>query len=285
MGIDFNALRALSERTPAKRLVISGPHDPEALCAVQDARDKGRVTATALGRELSPWETVAVRDRVDAAVPEARAEAFHRVKRGDADVWMDTGPLDGGFFSLLGPTAEKGRVLSHATVRAAPGAGRLMILTDTLIHESPGIREKIGIAENVIRLARALGIRCPRVAALSALELVNPALTSTLDAAILSKMSDRGQFGDAVIEGPLAMDNAESAAAARHKGVKSPVPGDVDVYLFPDLASAHLTAQFLSWFGDARGGGVLLGSPVPVVVRTLLEPPSSWPVNLYLGLL
>ena len=101
--------------------------------------------AVALGRDLDSWEIVAVREKTSFELPDARREAFGRVRRGDADVWMDTGSLDAEFFPLLEPVADKGRVLSYASVTAAPRDGRLMILSDTLIHESPSIREKIGI--------------------------------------------------------------------------------------------------------------------------------------------
>ena len=106
-----------------------------------------------------------------------------------------------------------------------------------------------------------------------------------MDAAILSKMSQRGQFGKSVVEGPLAMDNAESADAAKQKGVKSIVPGNVDIYLFPDAASANITAQFLSFVFQVRFAGILAGTRIPVVVQSSLEQNNSWIYNIALAVL
>jgi len=138
--------------------------------------------------------------------------------------------------------------------------------------------------ENAIRVGKGLGISQPKIAALGPLELVNLSIPSTLDAAMLSKMSERGQFGGAIVEGPLAMDNAESALAARHKGIESPVPGNVDIYLFPDLESANITAQFLGFLGSFQLGGVLAGTRLPIIIRSSLESPDSWLLNIALGL-
>jgi len=134
-------------------------------------------------------------------------------------------------------------------------------------------------------VAKALQIDQPNIAALGPLALVNSSIPSTLDAAILSKMSERNQFGEALIEGPLGMDNAESALAARHKGIDSPVPGNVDIYLFPDLESANITAQFLGHPGPCRMGGVIAGTKLPIIIRSPLESPDSWLLNIALGLI
>ena len=159
------------------------------------------------------------------------------------------------------------------------------MMTDTYINNNPNLKDKIAIVENTIEVVDVLGIDTPKIAALAALEQVNPALISTLDAAVLSKMSERGQFGPAIVEGPLAMDNAGSATAARHKGIKSPVPGDADIYLFPDIESAYLITQFLFTLGKIRHAGILGGVNIPMVTLTPLDTKSSCLLNIALAVL
>jgi len=273
-------LQAAGRQSRGRKLFVSGLHDAAALEAVARAREEGWVEPVACGRAFrgvsGEMEVVCPEADVDAA----RKAAFDLAAREPALV-LDTGPLDAGFFSF---PARKG-TLSYVSLLEAPKDGRLTLLTDPLLDHGSDMREKIGVAENAIRAARSLGVEAPKTAVLSALELVNPAIPSTLEAAVLSKMSDRGQFGDAVIEGPLAMDNAESASAAEHKGIHSPVPGDVDIYLFPDLESAQTTARFLTLLGRSPLAGIMMGTSFPVVVRSPLEPPGSWLPNLAAALL
>jgi len=289
MSSDFEEIiRAAGQKERGKRVIISGQPDPVALTAVLKARDRGWIEPLVCGRSFTEMASEMKVLCPTADIQEARQEALSLAQAEESGLLLDTGPLDDGFFSLVTDkkTGHNGKnMLSYVTILMAPKDGRLTLLTDTLFNNQPGLVEKIAVTENAIRVAKALGIERPNIAALSALELVNPALPSTLDAAVLSKMSDRGQFGDAIIEGPLAMDNAESASAAKHKGINSPVPGDVDIYLFPDLESANITAQFLAWVGKSQFGGVLVGTSFPVVIRSPLESPESWPINLALALL
>ncbi len=288
MSGDFEKIIRAADQKERKRLVISGQPDPIALNSVLKARERGWVEPILCGRAFTGMASEMKVLCPTAGIREARQEALSLAQAEESGLLLDTGPLDTNFFSLVADKKaghNHEHILSYVSIMIAPKDGRLTLLTDTLINNQPGLAEKIGVTENAIRVANALGIQRPKIAALSALELVNPALESTLDAAILSKMSERGQFGNAVIEGPLAMDNAESASAARRKGINSPVPGDVDIYLFPDLESANLTAQFLAWVGRRQLCGVLIGTRVPLVVRSILERPESWLVNLALGLL
>jgi hypothetical protein len=281
-------IQAAGNHARGRTLLVSGRHDPAALDAVLRARDEGWVAPLACGRAFSGMTGDMEVVRPEADMETARKEAFLRAHAGEAALVLDTGPLDPGFFSFLSGAgrARPGKeTLSHVGILRAPKDGRLTLLTDPLVDHPSDIRVKIAVTENAIRAAKALGIEAPRIAVLSALELVNPAIPSTIEAAVLSKMSDRGQFGGAIIEGPLAMDNAESAAAAEHKGIHSPVPGDVDIYLFPDLESAQTTARFLTFLGRTPLAGVLMGTPFPVVIRSPLEPPESWLSNLAAALL
>ena len=288
MRFDFKEIMKFAEQQRRRRLVISGKNDLAAFSAVMKAQDQGWIEPFACGQSLNELGNEMNVLFSSADIQEARTKALGLVQNGEAEILLDTGPLDTVFFSLVADkrTGHNDKhILSYVSILMAPKDSRLTLLTDTLINNQPGLEEKIAVTENAIRVAKALGIQRPKIAALSALELVNPALPSTLDSAILSKMSERGQFGDAVIEGPLAMDNAESASAARHKGINSPVPGDVDIYLFPDLESANLTAQFLAWVGRFQLGGILVGTGIPIVIRSSLETPDSWLLNLALGII
>jgi len=284
----FQEIMERARQQEKRRVVISGKRDPEALSAILAARDQGWIDPVPCGGPLSELRDKMDVHFVDSDTLQARQEALRLLKEGEAEALLDTGPLDSRFFSLLiesDAQIKKNHLLSYVSVFMAPKDGRLTLLTDTLINSAPGLNEKVHIVENAIHVAKSLRIDRPNIAALGPLELINPSIPSTLDAAILSKMSERKQFGDAILEGPLGMDNAESALAARHKGIDSPVPGNVDIYLFPDLESANITAQFLGYLGSCQLGGVLAGTKIPIIIRSPLESPDSWLLNIALGLI
>ncbi|MEA3360789.1 MAG: phosphate acyltransferase [Thermodesulfobacteriota bacterium] len=284
----FQEIMEMAGQKEKLSIVISGKRNPEALSAILTARDQGWIDPVAYGGPLSELRDKMDVHFVDYNTLQARQEALRLLEEGGAEALLDMGPLDSGFFSLLiksNAQIKKNHLLSYVSVFMTPKDGRLTLLTDTLINSAPGVNEKVHIVENAIHVAKSLRIDRPKIAALAPLELVNPEIPSTLDAAILSKMSKRSQFGDAIVEGPLAMDNAESALAARHKGIDSPVPGNVDIYLFPDLESANITAQFLKYLGSCQLGGVLAGTKLPIIIRSSLESPDSWLLNIALGLI
>ncbi len=282
----FQRLIERARRREKTRVILCGQRDEEAISALSRARGEGWVEPIGVGSSFEgmDWEVAFS----SSGAEEARQRAIDLLREGKGEVFLYSGRLDKGFFSLLGgqlKEASRMQILSYVSLFVLSGSDRLVFFTDTLVNASPDLRQKIGILQNAIGVAKRLGVERPHIAALAPLELVNPALQSTLDAAILSKMSERGQFGEARVEGPLAIDNAASASAALHKGIRSPVPGNVDIYLFPDLESAHLTSQFLVYAGRLRSAGALAGLPFPVVIRSPLERPRSWRINLALGCL
>lgn len=155
------------------------------------------------------------------------------------------------------------RRLSHVFVMEAPAYPRPLLITDAAINIAPTVAEKADILQNAIELAQALDIDTPRVAILSAVETINPAITSTLDAAVLCKMADRGQITGAILDGPLAFDTAISAEAAAIKHLHSPVAGNVDIMLVPDLESGNMLAKQLEYLGGAAAAGIVLGAVGP----------------------
>ncbi len=173
------------------------------------------------------------------------------------------------------PRLHTGRRLSHVFRFEVPAYDRPLLVTDAAINIAPTLAEKADIVRNAIGLARALGVACPKVALLSAVEVVTPRLQSTLDAAALCKMADRGQITDAVLDGPLAFDNAISAEAARMKGIRSPVAGAVDILVVPDLESGNMLAKQLDYLAGAASCGVVLGARVPIALTSRADSAAS----------
>jgi phosphotransacetylase len=160
------------------------------------------------------------------------------------------------------------RRVSHVFVMDVPAYDRMLLVTDAAINIEPTLAEKADILRNAIDLAHALGLAEPRVAILSATETVNPVIRSTVEAAALCKMADRGQITGAVLDGPLAFDNAVSARAARTKRIHSPVAGRADILLVPNLEAGNMLAKQLLYFAGADSAGVVVGARVPVVLTS-----------------
>jgi len=165
------------------------------------------------------------------------------------------------------------RRVSHVFVVELATYHKLLFVTDAAINIAPDLITKAAIVQNAVDLARLLGIEMPKVAALSAVEVVKPAIASTIDAACLSKMAQRGQIRHAVVDGPLAFDNAISKEAARIKHIDSAVAGEVDILLTPDLASGNILAKDLEYLAAATMAGIVVGARVPIVLPSRSDPP------------
>jgi len=276
----------LAEIKKTKKMVVTGQNSRPAMDAVLRSREMGLTDPVFCGSRPLKSKTGKNRLLADSDPTEARQQAFEMIGKGDADILFDTGPLTPELFSRIAKMdPARSRTINYVSVFGPPKDRRLTLLTDVLVNPAPDLKIKIAMMENAVSVADALGIANPKVAALAPLELVNPAIRSTVEAAVLSKMSQRGQFGNALVEGPLAMDNAESAIAARQKGIESAVPGNVDIYFFPDIESANITVQFLAWVFKVRFAGILAGATVPVVVQSPLEQDDSWLINIALAVL
>jgi phosphate butyryltransferase len=161
-----------------------------------------------------------------------------------------------------------GRRISHVFVMDAPSLQELVLVTDAAINIAPTLEDKVDIVQNAIDLGIALGISRPKVGILSAVETVNPKIQSTLDAAVLSKMSERGQIRCGIVDGPLAMDNAVSLSAAKTKGLTSLVAGSADILVVPNLEAGNILAKELTYAAQAEGAGLVLGAKVPVLLTS-----------------
>ena len=160
------------------------------------------------------------------------------------------------------------RRISHVFAIDAPAYPRPLFITDAAVNVFPDLTDKRDIVQNAIDLVTALGIVTPRVAILSAVETVSPDIRSTIDAAALCKMADRGQIVGGILDGPLGFDNAVSVEAARTKGIVSPVAGQADILVVPDLEVGNMLAKQLVYLADAEMAGIVLGARVPIILTS-----------------
>jgi len=177
-----------------------------------------------------------------------------------------------------------GGVLSHVAVFELPHFKKWIFLTDAAMNIAPDLEQKAEIIRNAVSVANALGITMPKVAPLAALELVNPAMSATLDAAVLTQMNRRGQIENCIVDGPLALDNAISAIAAEHKGVKGEVAGDADILLVPAIEVGNVLYKSLVYFANAKVGAVLAGAAAPIVLTSRADSAESKLYSLALAI-
>ena len=258
---------------------VAHPCEASALAGAIEAGEKGLITpilvgpaakirqvATAAGLSLGSLRIV------DTAYShESAAKAVALVRSGEAELLMK-GSLHTD--ELLGAVVARetglrtGRRISHVFIMDVPTYHKVLIVTDAAINIAPALDDKVDICQNAIDLARALGLETPRVAILAAVETVNAKMPATIDAACLCKMADRGQITGALLDGPLAFDNAISKEAARVKGIQSEVAGDPDILLAPDLEAGNILAKQLTFLANADSAGVVLGARVPIILTS-----------------
>jgi phosphate acetyltransferase len=222
----------------------------------------------------------------DAAAAEMAVRLVHE---GKADVVMKGNLHTDTFMHVLLDAQTGLRVpgqrVSHLFVLEVPGHDRLIGVTDAAINIAPDLAAKAQICQNAVDAFHALGVAEPRVAVLSAVETVSQSITSTLDAASLTLMARRGQISGAVVDGPLAFDNAVSPRAVAEKGILSDVAGRADILLVPDLVSGNVLAKALEYLGNARAAGVALGLAAPVVLTSRADPENARIASLALAAL
>lgn len=286
--MNFDNVMEIAGKKRAKRAAVILAGNSKFHGAVLKANDIGLINPIFIGRDRLPYGIKDADYIYESNLEKARTRGIEMVKEKEAEIFMDLTPIEKGLLKLIDDKriglTGKG-LISYISIFESLKDGRLTLFTDTYINDNPSLKDKVKILENAIEVADIIGIKKPKIAALAHLELVNPTLASTTDAAVLAKMSDRRQFGAAIIDGPLAMDNAESALAARHKGIESHVAGDVDIYLFPDIESAYLTTQFLLILGKIRHAGILRGVNIPMVTLTPLDTESSFLINIALAVM
>jgi phosphate acetyltransferase/phosphate butyryltransferase len=227
---------------------------------------KIRQAAETAGADISGYRLVATEHSHAAAqraVDLAKAGEVRALMKGK----LHTDELMGAVVDKRADLRTERRI-SHAFVMDVPNYQRLVLITDAAINIAPDLDVKADIIRNVIDLAHALDVADPKVAILSAVETVSSRMGSTLDAAALCKMADRGQIAGGTLDGPLAFDNAISVEAARVKGIRSPVAGEADVLVAPDLEAGNMLAKQLEYMGNAKAAGIVLGARIPIALTS-----------------
>ena len=229
-------------------------------------RGKIQAVAKQSGIDISRYELV------DSIHSQAAADAAVRlVREGKAEMLMK-GSLHTDELMSAVVARDTGlrtaRRISHCFVMDVPTLEQAIIITDAAVNIFPTLEDKVHIVQNAIDLAHALGKPQPKVAILSAMETVNPKVQSTIEAAALCKMAERGQITGGILDGPLALDNAINLNAAKIKKIESPVAGRADILVVPDLEAGNMLAKSLSFLADADAAGIVLGARVPIILTS-----------------
>jgi len=276
----LNAFKDITEaarRGGSKRIVVPWPAEKD-LAVLAEAAAAGLASPCLVGnggrlKALVDRSSLAAGtcDILEEDDPrQALLKAMAVVRSGDGDILMQGGAAKSDLFQVLRDKdagwLNPGGILSLVSVFSLLKREKLILVTDTYINNHPTLVEKQRILGNALDLARLLGMESPKAAVLAAIEQVNPGIPSTLDAAVLSKMAERRQFGRAVVEGPLDIDCALSQVAAKRKGLQSAVTGNVDIYLVPEIDTGLLLAEALVFFGRMKTTGVVMGTTRPVIV-------------------
>lgn len=269
------------EREPGV-IAVAAAHDDHvlqsvhAVCKLGYARailvgDKEKIFKSADDLELDISNMTIIKELDNQA---AALQAVNLVNNGEADILMK-GQLQTADLLKAVLVREQGlrtnRLLSHIGLYELPSYHKLLMVTDAGINIDPDLQQKAKIIDNAVEVANQLGISNPKVAVLSAVELVNPSMQATLDAAALTLMARRGQIRNCLVDGPLAMDNAIDRQAAWHKHIRSEVAGDADILLAPDIESGNILVKSLVFLAQARSCGVIAGARVPLVVTSRAE--------------
>jgi phosphate butyryltransferase len=285
----FDQLIIRIKQKETKRLAIASAEGEEIIEAVKQATEEKIISAVLVGdqariedlckrKEIDPGSV----EIVNAPDPKLAARmTVEAVKQGKADMLMK-GKVDTS--TLLKAVLDKenglrtGAFLSHVAVMETESYPKLMLVSDGGMNIRPDFQQKVEILKNAVEVAKKLGVEKPKIACLAAVEMVNPDMQETIDAAGLVKMAERGDIGDVVIDGPIAFDAAIDLEAARTKGIVSPVAGDPDIFLVPDIASGNIFVKSLIYLAGAKVGGVIAGAGAPIV---LLSRSDSAQTKLY----
>ncbi|MBQ9199990.1 MAG: phosphate butyryltransferase [Lachnospiraceae bacterium] len=280
MNKGFDALLSKIGECSVKKVAVANAQDDAVLEAVRAAKDKNIADAILVGDEdkikdiaasknidISDFEIIDVKDMIEAA-----RTAVKIVHDGKADMYMK-GLIDTKDFlkSVLDKEVglRTGNPLSHVAVFEVEGYDRLLFLSDVAFIPYPTLEDKVGIIKNTVEVAKACGIECPKVAPVAAVEVVNPKMPVTVEAAELTKMNEEGKIEGCIVDGPLSLDLAIDPEAARHKGATGrKIVGDADVILFPDIHAGNLVYKCLVHTANVKNGCILTGTKAPVILTS-----------------
>jgi phosphate butyryltransferase len=292
----FEQLLAAARARGPITVAVAAADDPDILEAAQAAEqariadcllvgDASRIREIAAERDVDISRMMIVDEGHDVA---AARKAMELVRLGHAQVAMK-GKIETGAFLKAALDRETGlrtgELLTHVAVIELPGYDRLLFVSDGGVVVAPTLEQKVHIVRNAVAVAQALGVEVPKVAILAASEMVNPEIKATLDAANLAKMADRRQILGAIVDGPLALDNAISSESADTKHITSPVAGRADILIAPDVEAANLLAKAMIYFAKGTMCGVVVGASAPLVVASRSAPSETKLASIALGVL
>ena len=275
----------LRERNVKTRLVVVAAQDENVIEAVVKAKKTGIVDVTLVGNQKI-IEDVFTQHNYDLSGMDiineennslAGITAVRLIKEKKAHILMNGQESYFGASLISKPILDKqngivkGKTMSHVAVFELENYHKLVAITDVAVNIAPDLKAKAAIISNAVFLMRRFGIETPKVAVLAAIEVVNDKMPATMDAAMLSKMAQRGQIKNCIIDGPLAFDNAISEKSALQKGIISEVSGDVDILLAPDIETAGTLYQSFMFFANAHVASITVGASAPVVLTTKLD--------------
>jgi phosphate acetyltransferase len=278
-GDAFGPLFKACEGLPPTSCAVVHPCDRNSLVGPIEAARRGLIAPVLIGPE-EKIRAVAEAEKIDLGsyrvVPVAHShaaaeKAVEMARAGEVEALMKGSLHTDELLGAVVPSAtglRTARRISHIFVMDVPSYPKMLLITDVAVNIYPKLKEKVDIVQNAIDLAHVLGIKEPKVAILSAVETVNPEIESTLEAAALCKMAERGQITGGILDGPLAFDNAISEQAARTKKIRSPVAGQADILVVPDLEAGNMLAKQLCYLAGAEGAGIVLGARVPIVLTS-----------------
>ncbi|MCG9968015.1 phosphate butyryltransferase [Pelotomaculum terephthalicicum JT] len=285
-----------AKKCPPKKVAIAVAQDGEVIEAARECQENGIANAVLVGDadeiarissergiDISNFEVIN-----EPEINNAARKAVQMVHSGEADMVMK-GAVNSP--TVLKAVLDKniglrtGKVLSHVAVFESPGYNRLMLMTDAGMNIKPTFVQKVDMVKNAVSVAKSLRIENPKVALISHMELVNPDMTSSVDAGMLCKMAERGQIKDCIVDGPLALDLALSKESARAKGVKSAVAGQADILLLDNIDAANVLYKALVFLGGAKITGLIVGASAPVILTSRADSSEAKLVSVAIGVL
>lgn len=277
-----------------KRLAVAAADDEPVLIAVKHALeesiivpiligDKNKIEAICkkIGFTLTGIEIIDIANDIQASV-----KAVMLVREGKAEILMKGMVATGTILKAVldkDNGLRKGATLSHIAMFESPYYHKLLCVTDVAMNVAPDIDQKVDIINNAVEAFHKLGIICPKVAVVGAVETVNPKMEATVHAAMLTQMNKRGQIKGCIVDGPLAIDNAVSKEAAAHKGIVSEVAGDCDIILTPDINSGNILYKSLNFLGGASVAALIMGATVPIVLTSRSDTDKSKMLSIALA--
>jgi phosphate acetyltransferase len=291
----FKALLSMADKLDPVRCAVVHPCDDGSLSGAMDAAHYGLIVPVLIGPEVR-IRVVAEQAGIDLTgieiISQPHSHAAAEKAAEMAASWDVEMVMKGSLHTdelihavLAKSVLRTGRRMSHVFRFDVPLYHKPLLITDAALNIHPTLPEKVDIIQNAIDFARVMGVDVPKVAILSAVEMVNPSIPSTLDAAALCKMSERGQITGGVLDGPLAFDNAVSLHAAQIKHIDSAVSGQADILAVPDLESGNMLAKQLEYLAGASGSGIVLGARVPIALTSRADGPSNRVASALLALL